>query len=331
MRAVRVHQFGPVDGLTVEEVPAPEPAAGEILIRTEAIGVNYADTLVIAGDYQLKPPLPFIPGKEAVGVVEALEGEESDFAVGDRVIAHVEFGAYAEQMSVTTGCCHLVPDELSPPEAVALGLTYQTAYFALQDRGALVAGERVLITGASGGVGLATLQLVKARGGVALVGARTDAQAAFVRAHGADHVIRLDDPDVHEQLREQVREATSGHGADVVIESVGGEIFDAALRAVAWRGRLVVVGFAGGTIPTVKAGYLLVKNISVIGLQWSDYRNREADWIRRAQGEIFELRAKGKIKPVIAGVFPLEGYSDALTAVHQGGVQGKLVLLPHDG
>jgi NADPH2:quinone reductase len=328
MRAVIATKFGSVDDLEVQDLADPEPGPGEVIVQTAAIGVNFPDLLVVSGDYQIRPPLPFSPGKECSGTVIKVGEDVSDIKEGDRVLAQVEYGAYAEQVRAPALSCHLLPDNMDFARAITLGLTYQTAWFALRDRAHIAGGEFVLVTGASGGVGLATLQIAKAFGCVVIAGVRSDAQAAFVRKHGAELLVRLDDENLHENLKAEVFAMTNDHGADVIVDTVGGHIFDASMRALGWRGRMIVVGFAGGTIPSVKTGYLLVKNVSVVGLDWSDYRDRRPEWVRQAQKEIFELFAKGSLDPEVMGRFPLGDFAQALTAVAKGGLQGKVELDP---
>jgi NADPH2:quinone reductase len=213
----------------------------------------------------------------------------------------------------------------------ALGLTYLTAHFALVEHGRFRPGEWVLVTGASGGVGSAAIQLAKALGGRVLAGVGTPSKAPFARAQGADAVIDLSHGQLRDDLREKVRALTGGHGVDVVLENVGGEVFDACLRALAWSGRIVVVGFAGGVFPTIRANYLLIKNISASGLHWSDYRERDPGWVRRVQETLYALWRDGKLAPAIAAVYPLEQAHVALRRMANRGAQGKLVLATRAG
>ena len=278
---------------------------------------------------KVKPPLPFTPGKAAAGVVAAVGAHVVTLKPGDRVAVQVEYGAYAERLAVAAGHCYPLPDDIPFTDAAALGLTYQTAYFALTERAALRPGETVLVLGASGGVGVATLQLAKALGaGLSVAGVRgaDPDNAAVARRAGADRIVNLSMDGLRDGLRATLRELTDGRGADVIIDPVGGEICTAALRALAWRGRLVVVGFAAGDIPTFKANYLLVKNIAVSGLQWSDYRDRDPAAVARAQAEIFSLYRAGKLQPIVSRIFPLEDFAQALAQLKRGDAQGKLVL-----
>ena len=325
MRAVWVRKFGPQAETAVEDVAEPKPSVGEILIEVHAASVNYPDLLVMAGAYQVRPPLPFAPGKDLAGTVVAVGEGVVGFSVGERVMALVEYGAYAQYAVAPAAMCFHLPDSLSMAAAAAMGLTYQTAHFALFERGALKAGEAVLVTGAAGGVGLAAVQLAKAHDARVLAGVRQVRQHGLVQAHGADYVVDLAAPDLRDELRKQVRDRTGGR-LDVVVDTIGGDIFDAALRALDWCGRMVVVGFAGGRIPQVKANYLLVKNIALLGLQWSDYRERAMQRVHAVQQHLFELYANGWVRPEIWREFPLEDVHQALNAVEHGQVDGKVLL-----
>jgi NADPH:quinone reductase len=327
VKAVLVRQFGPVESARVEDCPDPLPGEREVLIDVEAADTNYPDLLVIEGRYQVKPPLPFVPGKAAAGRVAALGAGVVGFHLGQRVAAQVEYGAYAGKLSAPAGCCYPIPDSIKTVDAAALVLTYQTAWWALTDRAALEPGESVLVLGAGGGVGVAAIGLAKALGAGTVIGAtRGTSKAATVRQAGADHLVDLAQPNLRDALRDDVRKVTGGKGVDLAIDSVGGTATEAALRALAWRGRLVVVGFAGGDIPTIRANYLLVRNISVIGLQTSDYRDRWPQQAARAQAEIFRLAADGRLAPTVSEVLPLASFADALAKFRDGRVAGKIVL-----
>jgi NADPH2:quinone reductase len=242
------------------------------------------------------------------------------------VLVQVEHGAYAEQILAEDAHAYVLPEGLGFTTAAAMALAYQSAHFALLERGRFRAGETVLVTGAGGAVGLAAIQLVKALGGIALAGTRRPAEAEAIRAAGADAVIDLGAADLREALRAQVHEATGGRGADIVLDPVGGVVFEASLRALAWRGRIVVIGFAAGRIAELRTTYLLVKNIEASGLQWSDYRERDPAWVRRVQDELFALHAAGRIRPQLARTFPLAEFAAALDLVGSGEAHGKLVL-----
>jgi NADPH2:quinone reductase len=326
MRAVLVRQFGPPEAHALEEVPTPVLRPGAVRIQVHTIGVNYPDLLVIRNQYQNKPPLPFSPGKEAAGVVTGVGPGVTDLAVGDRVLILIEYGSYAEELVVPAELCHRMPDQLDFTTAVAMGLAFQTAHFVFEERAPIRPGQTVLVTGASGGVGQATLQLARARGAIVLAGIRKREHETLALANGAHHIIDLGAPNLRDALREQVRGVTGGRGADLVVDQVGGDVFDASLRALAWSGRLVVVGFAAGRIPEVKANYLLVKNLSVIGYQWSDYRDRDPAWVQGAQQELFRLMLEGRIRVRNVEAFPLEKFAAAMQRLEGGSVNGRVVI-----
>ncbi|HYC45036.1 MAG TPA: NADPH:quinone oxidoreductase family protein [Burkholderiales bacterium] len=332
MRALVVHEHGGIDKLALEDVADPTPRPGEVLVDVRAASVNFPDLLVIGGSYQRLPPRPFSPGKDLAGVVAAVGQGVKRCKPGERVVAQIEFGAYAEKCVVPEGNCHVMPASMSFAEGAAMGLTYLTAHFALVERGGLRAGETVLVNGAAGGVGLATVQVAKALGATVVASVGSEAKAALARASGADHIVRTDPSTssgqaLRDWFREQVFAAIGARGVDLVIDPVGGDVFDASLRVMAWCGRLVIVGFAAGRIPEIKAGYLLVKNISLIGLQWSDYRDRDPEKVQRAQDALFRLYEAGRIKPHVMAAYPLEEHQAALRAVRDRIVAGKVVLL----
>ena len=328
MRAVVVHEHGPVAAQALETLPDPVPGPGQVVIDARAIGVNYPDLLVIEGKYQLLPPRPFTPGKEVAGVVSAVGAGVARIKAGDRVMAQREYGAYCEKVLAPEATCYRMPDALGFEEGAALGLAYQTSHFALVERGGYKKGETVLVTGASGGVGLAGVEIAKALGATVIAGVTSREKGELCRRHGADHVIDLAAPDLRNSLREQVYAAVGRRGVDIVLENVGGEVFDGALRALAWCGRLVVVGFASMRLPEAKANYLLVKNIAAVGLQWSDYRERDPVWVQRVQAELYALWGAGKLRPHVSERYPLERFADALARFTERGVLGKIVLLP---
>ncbi|WP_431281295.1 NADPH:quinone oxidoreductase family protein [Humitalea sp. 24SJ18S-53] len=328
MRAVIVPAFGPVETVQVGDWPDPVPGPGEILLKVEAVAANFVDTLVIGGTYQFLPPLPFVPGKGPVGVVLALGAGVTGLAPGDRILAMAEIGGYAEKAIAPADQCYRLPDGLGFVEAAAMSLAYDTAWFALHERGRLAEGETVLVLGATGAVGFAAMQLARAAGAQVIAGVSSMDKADQVRAGGASDVIDLGAPNLRDSLRDQVHAVTGKHGADVVIDMLGGDIFDAALRAMAWSGRLVVVGFAAGRIPSVKANYLLVKNIEVSGLQISDYRKRKPALVRRCFDEVFALYAAGRIQPPPSRRFPLADAAAGLSALLDRRVRDRIVLLP---
>lgn len=331
MRALRVEKFGQPADCVLAELDPPSPGAGEVAIAVRAMGVNFPDLLVIGGRYQFLPDRPFTPGKEAAGVITALGPDVTGLAVGDRVSTQLEYGAFAEAIVAPAAQTYAIPQAMPFTTAAALGLTYQTAHFALLERGRFRPGETVLVTGASGGVGLAAVQLAKALGGSVLAGISNPEKAEAVLAAGADAIIDLGAEDLRADLKRQVLAASGDRGADVVIENVGGAVFEASLRALAWSGRLVVVGFAGGEIPSARANYILVKNITVTGLHWSDYRDRTPEKVAGVMAELYELWQAGKIDPHVMASYPLERFAEALDDIRHRRVVGKVVLTVGDG
>lgn len=328
MRAVVVDEFGSFEGLPIREVPDPVCGPGELLVEIHATAVNYVDMLLIGGRHQVRPPLPFIPGKGPAGIVREVGAETEGFNVGDRVVAMCEpGGGYAELISVPATQCHRLPDSMPFADAASMALVYDTAWFSLRERGRYQPGETVLALGGSGGVGLACIQLAKALGARALAGVSNPEKFDLARDAGADAIIDLSRPDRRDSLRAQVHDATDGHGADIVVDPLGGEIFDAAIRALAWCGRLIVIGFAAGGIPTLKTNYLLVKNIDVGGLQIGDYRKKAPHLTAACFEELFSLYAAGKIRPLPTTTLPLERFEDALRAVRDRTARGRIVLL----
>lgn len=322
MRAVLVKEFGPPSTLAVEEVPDLEPGPGEVLIGVGAVSINFPDILVVEGTYQNLPPRPFSPGKEAAGRVIAVGDGVERVSVGQRVLALVEYGGYAEQLRVREELVMELPDSMSYEEAAACGLVYSTAYFGLVRRARLRPGETVLITGAGGGVGSAGVQLAKALGARVIALARHDAKGELARRQGADLVL-TSTPDT---LRDDLLAATDGRGVDVVLEMLGGDFLTQIIRATAWEGRIVIVGFASGRQNPVKPGHLLVKNIAVLGLQSSDYRDRTPELMRSTMAEMFGLFERGLINGALDATFPLERAAEALQYLKDGKVLGKAVL-----
>jgi NADPH:quinone reductase len=327
MKAVVVPDFSSFDKLEVGELPDPTPHADEVIVDVSAAEVNYPDLLVVTGNYQFKPPLPFSPGKVAAGVISAIGEKVARFKIGDRVAAQVEYGAYAQKVRAKAHSVFRLPDKIGFRDGAALGLTYQTAHFSLVDRARMKAGDRVLVLGASGGVGVAAVQLAKALGARQVIaGVRGPEKAEIARRSGADAIVNLGMGNLVDGLKQAVSEATDGYGVDVVIDPVGGDATTAALRTIAWCGRMVIVGFASSKIPAIKANYLLVKNIEVSGIQWSDYRDRTPELVEQVQSEIFQLYLDGKFKPIVTKTFPLHDFKEALVQLRDGKVQGKLIL-----
>jgi NADPH2:quinone reductase len=330
MRAIVVDEFGPPEALRVRDAAVPVPGPGEVLVEIHAAPVNYVDMLVVGGTYQFLPPRPFIPGKSPSGIVAALGPEVTRFRVGDRVLATAEVGGYAEAVAVAAEQCHRLPDSMPFREAGSLAVVYDTSWVALRSRARLVPGETVLVLGAAGGIGHASVQLAKAMGARVLGGISRPEREKAARAAGADAIIDLSRPDLRDSLREQVYAETDGRGADVIIDPLGGEVFAAAIRALAWCGRLVVIGFAAGGIPTLRTNYLLLKNIEISGLQITDYRYRRPAELDQCYDELFDFYRKGLVKPAPAVMFELEQAGAALAAIRDRRIEGRAVLRLRD-
>jgi len=326
MRAVVVREFGGIEHASLGDFPKPAPKAGEVLIEVRAVSVNFVDLVMISGSYQFKPKLPFVPGKLPVGVVAAAGDGVKNFKPGDHALLMAEQGGFAEFAAMPEGQCIRLPPSLPFEEAAAMALVYDTAYFALKDRGRIVPGETVLVLGATGGVGLAAIQLAKAFGGRVLAAVATKDKEDIVRTAGADAIVDLSAPDLHDSLRAQVFALTDGKGVDIIVDMLGGDVFDAAVRALAWCGRLIVIGFASGRIPSLKMNYVLVKNIEISGMQISDYRKRRPSDMRACFAEIYRLHAEGKLKPLPTKAYPIERFAEALRDIKDRKVRGRIVL-----
>jgi NADPH2:quinone reductase len=320
MRAIRIHELEGLDALRLEDVPSPKPEAGQIRVAVHAAGVNFADTLVIKGQYQHKAPLPFSPGMEAAGDVIELGEGVTDFTVGDRVLAPMRYGAYAEEALLDAAHAVRMPDEMDYVTGAAFPIAYGTSHLALTHRTQLRAGETLLVLGASGGVGLTAVEIGKALGATVIACASSAEKLEIARSRGADHLINY----AEEDLRKQVKALTGG--VDVVYDPVGGDASRAALRCLNFEGRLITLGFASGEIPQIAANYLLVKNISAIGYSFSSYRFEQPAVMRKTLEEICDWYAAGKLKPHVSFTFPLEQTRDALSALLERKSTGKVIV-----
>ena len=314
--------------VSIEEVSDPDPTEGEIVVDVKACGVNFTDFLSLDGKYQNNPKPPFTPGKDAAGVVSAVGPGVTDHSIGDRVIAHVIHGAMAEKTICPSALAFPLPDKVEFDDAAAMGLAYLTGYLALTRRGELKEGDVVLVNGASGGVGLASVSLAKALGAkTVLAGLTTPSKAGPVSAAGADSIIDLSGDDLKDNMRSQIMAATDRHGVDLAFDLVGGEVFDATLRAIANEGRVVVSGFTSGTIPAVRTNYLLLKNISVVGSTINYYIKQGSPLVGEAQAALFELLLEGKVGPNIMQRLPFAQYMDGIKMLEERKIIGKSVLL----
>ena len=322
MRAVVCRELRGPDALELADLPTPEPGACGVRIRVRAVGVNFADGLMLAGRYQEKPPLPFTPGLELAGEIEAVGVGVRGLEPGQRVLAVVSHGAFAEQAVARAEDVVLLPGDMDEVTAAGFAIAYGTAHGALRWRAGLHAGETLVVHGAGGGVGLSAVECGKAIGAVVIATARGEEKLAVARAHGADHTVDSEDPD----LRGRLRELTDGRGADVVYDPVGGAVFDASLRAIAWEGRIVSIGFASGQVPQIPANLLLVKNASVIGFYWGSYRKHDPERLRGGFKELFGWHRDGRIRPHVSQTLPLAQVADAIRLLADRRAIGKIVV-----
>ena len=322
MRALICEQVGSQPRLAVREVDEPAVAREHVVVDVHAAGVNFADTLIVRGEYQVSPAVPFTPGGEAAGVVSAIGESVSTIAVGDRVIALGAYGAFAEKWLVPATQIVQLPPGVATVEAAAFGITYGTAYYALKDRGLLKSGETLLVLGAAGGAGSAAVEVGKAMGARVIAGASTREKLEFAQSLGADDLIDYRTED----LRERIRELTDDRGVDVVYDTVGGDFMEPALRGTGWNGRYLVIGFASGTIPLVQANLTLVKGTSVVGVHWSRSLAEEPGLHRSNFADLAKMREVGVLRPRVTQTYPLEDYQSAFDSLRGRSAQGKVVI-----
>jgi NADPH2:quinone reductase len=305
-------------------VPEPELRPGTLQVEVRAAGCNFFDILMMQGRYQVKPPFPFIPGAEIAGVVRRVGPGVRGFAVGDRVLASAGLGGFAELALAPAGTCYPLPEGMSFAEGAAFPIIYPTSYAGLVYRAALQPKEDLLVHAAAGGVGIAAVQIGKALGARVIATAGGAEKLEIARREGADELIDYQ----KEDFAARVQELTGGKGADVIYDSVGGEIFEKSLKCIAWNGRLLVIGFASGTIPSVQANRILLKNIAITGLHWGAHASKDPEKIPRTFEALFELYRAGKIRPVIFETYPLEKLPSALEALGSRKSYGKLIVTP---
>ena len=322
MKAVVCRQLGDLDALGVEDIPEPTAGFGQVLIAVDACGINFADLLMVDGKYQVKPPLPFSPGLEVCGRVAAIGLGVTRCREGDRVMAVVDWGGFAQLAVAAETDVFVPPPEMDAAAVAAFPIAYGTSHLALDDRAGLRPGEILAVHGAAGGVGLTAVEIGKAMGAHVIASAGGAEKTAVATAHGADEVIDYKSED----LRERLKALTDGRGADVVYDPVGGSVFDASLRAVNWGGRILTIGFAGGGVPQIPANILLVKNISVIGVHWGSYRRHAPQRLSESFETLFEWYREGRFQPMIAATYPLERAVEALQALKSRRLTGKLVV-----
>ena len=324
MKAVICSEFGSIDRLEVKQVDDPVVGKGDVLLEMGATGVNFPDGLTVQGLYQHKPPLPFIPGVEVAGVVSVLGEGVSSCAIGDRVIGFSNTGAFAEKVVIPAAMAMPLPDFISVEEGAGLMTAHATAHYALRQRGKLMAGETLFVSGAAGGTGLAAVQIGKAIGATVIAACSTEEKLAIAKQNGADILINYNEKD----LKTELKAATDGKGVDVAYDVVGGDVFDAISRCMAWSGRLLVIGFASGTIPKLPVNLTLVKSYSVVGVFWGAFTAREPAVFAANMQELLQWYSEGKVKVHIDEAFSLDNSVAALNKVMNRQVTGKVVITP---
>ncbi|HZD21229.1 MAG TPA: NADPH:quinone oxidoreductase family protein [Burkholderiales bacterium] len=322
MKAVLCKQYGPPESLTIEELPSPKAGAGEVVVSVKAASVNFPDVLIIQNKYQFKPPLPFSPGSELAGVIKEVGPGVSGWKAGDRVIAFTTYGAFAEEVKTEATRLLPLPTGMDFVHGAAFLLTYGTSEHALRDRGGLKAGESLLVLGAAGGVGLAAIEIGKALGARVIAGASSEAKLAVCREHGADATINY----TSEDLRKRVQALTEARGVDVVYDPVGGAYTEAAFRSLAWRGRLLVVGFAAGEIPKLPLNLPLLKGAAAVGVFWGDFARREPQAFAASVQQLGQWYSEGRLRPHVSQTLPLEKAAEALRLLASREAKGKIVL-----
>ncbi|MDG2334694.1 MAG: NADPH:quinone oxidoreductase family protein [Myxococcota bacterium] len=324
MRAVVVDGVIDPSDLRVSEVESSPPRPGEVVIEVRAAACNFSDLLMLRGEYQVKPTPPFIPGREASGVISAVGAGVEKLNVGDRVVAYTDLGAFAEEVRVPQAHVYPLPESVPFHSGAALPIVYPTAYAALVDLAALQPGETLLVHAAAGGVGLAAVQIGRALGARVIATAGGPKKLEIARQAGAEVLIDYREED----FSPRVLSETGGRGADIVYDSVGGETTNRSLRCIAWKGRLVVVGFASGEIPEIGANRIMLKNIAVLGLHWPRYSEEEPETVSTIFAALMELLDRGEIEPLIERVHPLEEAGLALEALARRETVGKRILVP---
>ncbi len=322
MKAIVCKQFGPPSSLVLEEIQSPSYKENEVLVSVRACGVNFPDTLIIQGLYQFKPELPFTPGSDIAGVVKEVGAGVTHLKPGDEVFGFVMHGGYAEEVIVPGNACFKKPPMMDFPIAASFMMAYGTSYHALKDRGNLKEGETLLVLGASGGVGLAAVELGKLMGAKVIAAASSDEKLELCQEYGADEVINY----TSEDLKLRIKELTSGKGVDVVYDPVGGEYSEPSIRGMAWEGRYLVVGFAAGDIPKVPLNLALLKGCAIVGVFWGSFAMKTPKKNMQNTMELMKWYGAGKLKPYIHKIYPLNEASKALEAMMNREVRGKVVI-----
>lgn len=322
MRSMRVHELSEdISVLRMDEVTLPPPRAGEVRLRLKACSINFPDILMVQGKYQFKPELPFAPGMEGAGIVAQVGEGVTKLKAGDEVVAGLRIGGFAEEVNIAAENCRPMPKGMDFIKAAAYPAAYLTAYVALVIRGNLKAGETLLVHGSTGGVGMAAVDIGKLWGAKVIATSASDEKLKVVKARGADHVIN-----VTRGFREEVKELTGGKGADVIYDPVGGDVFDESVRCIAWNGRLLIIGFTSGRIPSVSVNMPLIKGFSVVGVRAGEYGRRDPEAGRANIEAIDRLAAEGKIDPYVCATFPLDHAVEAMRMLQNRQAVGKVVI-----
>ncbi|MEE2603433.1 MAG: NADPH:quinone oxidoreductase family protein [Pseudomonadota bacterium] len=321
MRAILCKELGPANTLVIDDIPSPEPGKGQVKVRVKAAGLNFPDTLIIEGKYQIKPELPFSPGGEMAGEVLAVGEGVQRFKPGQRVMGLTGYGAFAEEILVPENQLIPVPDGMNDHTAAAFSMVYGTSYHALKQRANIQPGETLLVLGASGGVGLAAVELGKAMGATVIAAASSAEKLDVAKEAGADDLINYAEEDLKDALKQRYPK-----GVDVIYDPVGDKFTEAAIRNMAWNGRLLIVGFAAGDIPKIPANLALLKGCSIIGVFWGAFTQKEPQTNIQNIMELMQLFTQGKINPRISQVFKFEDYEQALAALTSRTAKGKVVL-----
>ena len=324
MKALYCRAFGPETDLTVEEIDSPVPSAGEVLVSVQAAGLNFPDLLCVRGEYQFKPPLPFVPGSEGAGVVTAVGEGVSGVSIDDRVCFNGLSGAFAEEIAIPATAVTQIPDSMLFEQAAGLTIVYGTSYYALKQRAGLQRGDTLLVLGAAGGVGLSAVELGAAMGARVIAAASSEQKLAIAVEHGAELGIDYS----KEDLKNRIKELTDGAGANVIYDPVGGELAEAAFRGIAWEGRHLVIGFASGPIPKLPLNLPLLKGAAAVGVFWGSWTKREPAAHKQNMVELFELFTEGAIQPHVSSTYPLGQFLDAFGEVSGRRAIGKVILTP---
>jgi len=322
MRAIVCHALGEPETLSIETLPGPALGDTQVRVLVHAAGVNFADGLMVGGTYQEKPPLPFTPGFEIAGTVAEVGSAVTGLAIGDRVLGLTGVGGYADEAVVEAGAVYKIPDKMGFEAAAGFPIAYGTSHGALEWRADLKPGETLLVLGAAGGVGLTAVEIGHAMGATVIAAASSPDKLAVAKSRGAAHLIDTS----AEDLRARVKDLTQGKGVDVVYDPVGGDLFDASLRSIAWEGRIIIIGFAGGKIPQIPANLLLVKNCSAVGFYWGSYRAKNPARVRASFDTLLGWVAAGKLRPHISETFALEDAAKAIRVLQSRKATGKVVL-----